>query len=62
MFFRILHKWTFYLLLAIFLTGRYVLSAQDVISFDFFNVWTVKQNLKLGEEYVKDSLVDDTIL
>ncbi len=62
MLFRIAHKWTFYLLLAIFLTGRYVLSAQNVISFDFFNVWTARQNLKLGEEYVKDSLVDNTIL
>ncbi len=62
MFKRIFHKRTFYLLIAIFLAGRYFLSARNVVSFDFFNEWTVKQNLKIGQDYVKDSVVDDTII
>ncbi len=59
---RVLHKKIFYALLCVFLIGRNMLSSQSVISFDFFNIWTVKQNLKLGELYVKDSLVDNTII
>lgn len=58
----IFHKKIFYIFLVIFLAGRYLLSSQDVISFSFFNSWTVKQNIKLGEAYVKESLVDDTII
>jgi hypothetical protein len=44
----------------IWLLFRYVLSAQEAVSFSFFKAWTVEQNVKIGEHYVRHSLVDDT--
>ncbi len=43
----------------IWLLFRYVLSAQQAVSFSFFKVWTVDQNIKIWETYVKHTTVDD---
>lgn len=46
-----------------FLIWWFVLSAWWVFSFNLFSAWTYKQwNIKIGENYVKDSEVDDTIV
>ena len=60
---RILHRRIFYIFLVLFLAMRYSLEANGVLSFDLFSAWTAKQwNIKVGEQYVKDSDVDDTVV
>lgn len=62
LFARMLRRPLFYVVVALGCGLRYLLSAQEVISFGFFNTRTTRQNLKIGEEYIKQSLVDDTIV
>lgn len=45
-----------------FLLFRYVLSAQQAVSFTFFKARTVEQNIKIGENYVSKTVVDDTAI
>jgi len=46
-----------------FLLFWYILSIWWAFSFNLFSAWTYKQwNIKIGENYVKDSEVDDTIV
>jgi hypothetical protein len=46
----------------VFAAGRYVLSAQEVVSFSFFKVWTLQQNIKLGQQYVREGHIDNTVV
>ena len=63
MFLRAFHKKIFVLSFIFFLVIWYVLSARSVLSFNLFSAWTYKQgNIKIGENYVREGTVDDTII
>lgn len=63
MLFRALHKKLFLLSFIFFLGIWYMLSARSVLSFNLFSAWTYKQgNIKIGENYVRDDVMDDTIV
>lgn len=52
-------KLLFLISFGVFILAWYLLWAQDVLSFDFLKDWTVRQNVKLWESYVKQSSVDN---
>jgi hypothetical protein len=63
MFWRAMHKRLFVALFLLFLCGWYVLSSSNVLSFNLFSAWTYKQgNIKIGENYVSEDEIDDTIV
>ncbi|USN55582.1 MAG: hypothetical protein H6765_03145 [Candidatus Peribacteria bacterium] len=59
---NITHKRLFYISFFVFLGMRYTLAASEVLSFDFFKVRTLDQNIKIGDQYTQQSLVDDAII
>ena len=63
MIYRILHRKLFISCFVLFLIGWYTLGGWGTFWFNLFSAWTFKQgNIQIGENYVKESDVDDTIV